>query len=261
MQIEKLNSSFLTTVHTSTAYSVRNNNWTEQQNIQTYGEYASAEGMGCNFQVDGKVYGLLSESEKQAWAKKLKEASLLIDHKFLNKDVEYFKDKVPSLENIAQFLYENIRSDNAFELRVYEGPKEFVEVGPYGIRYSQEVSVSCVHKHWNPDYSAEENKNIYGKCSGLHGHEYKVIATVAGSVDKESGWLISRQQMRKILDDEIVNVFHGKFLNDFLGNTSGEKITMQFYEILKKQFLTHSLCRLVVKETRKNSFYIGVRPF
>ena len=251
------------TSYTSTAYRYFYPDWSVKKNIQIYGSYASEEGMGCNFQLDAKCFANLSDRQKTRWADLVKKTSLLVDHKYLNKDVLYFSKVMPTLENVILYLYENLNKEwgHKFALRLWEGRNRWVELDEKGLRYGQSCRISCVHKHWNSELSDQENKDLYGKCSGLHGHEYRIEVCIRGSVEEPAGWMISRDKMTEILNKNIVEKYHGQFLNDFLGNTSGEKIALQFYEILKNLFLTQKLYRVGVQETRKNSFFAGAPPF
>lgn len=125
---------------------------------------------------------------------------------------------------------------------------------------TRRYKLSAVHRHFNPDLSAEENKNLYQKCFHTHGHEYLISVTVKSEIDSESGLLISRDQMDHVVKEKILQPFSGSFLNDHVGNTSGEVIADRFFSILHPAF--HSigksnsakLVRLSVQETKKNSF-------
>lgn len=251
------------TCYTSTAYSLYRDDWTAEKNKSTYGSYASKEGLGCNFQLDAKCTGRMSAEQKQAWKQKVKQISLLIDHKHLNQDLAYFSEHPPTLENIVSYLFQQFEApkENNVSLRLWEGPYQWVEISSQTLVYGRSARISCVHKHWNPELNAIENKNLYGKCSGLHGHEYRIEVSLSGDLNKESGWIASRDFVAATLKQQIVDKFNGQFLNDHLGNTSGEKIALQINDILKKAFLTHQLHRLSVYETRKNSFFAGASPF
>ena len=54
-----------------------------------------------------------------------------LDHKNLNMDVEYFKNVMPSAENICIFIWNTLRKkidlDKEFEVVLYETPRNFVK--------------------------------------------------------------------------------------------------------------------------------------
>lgn len=51
---------------------------------------------------------------------------------------------------------------------------------------------SAAHRLYNPKFSDEENKRIYGKCSNpnWHGHNYTLEVVVAGEINPETGYVI-----------------------------------------------------------------------
>lgn len=255
--------SYQATCFTSSAYRYFQEGLGNVENRDLYGSLASEEGTGCNFQVDAKLTCHPSEVSFDTWSKEVKRVSLLVDHKFLNNDIPEFAKKIPTLERVCIYLYQKLESSSRgqLKLRLWEGPNRWVEFDGRASRYGEACSISCVHKHWNPDWDKKKNQEVYGLCSGLHGHEYRVEVTLEGKLDEKTGWLYSRDEMRRILDQSIVRKFSGAFLNEHLGNTSGEKIALQFYEILKDQFVTQKLYRLGLFETRKNSFFAGASPF
>jgi 6-pyruvoyltetrahydropterin/6-carboxytetrahydropterin synthase len=113
--------------------------------------------------------------------------------------------------------------------------------------------IRCVHQHYNPDLSVEENEKIYYKCSRMHGHEYKVEVTVSGQIDTQTGLAISRAELDEIVETKVVKPLDLSFLNDHVGNTSGEIIVNHIHQILVKS-LGNRLIKVTLRETRKNSF-------
>ena len=45
---------------------------------------------------------------------------------------------------------------------------------------------SAAHYYHNPEFTAEENKRVFGKCNNSHGHGHNYIleVTVKGQVDQ-----------------------------------------------------------------------------
>lgn len=254
---------YQTTCFTSTAYRYYRADLSAEQNEELYGSLASEQGTGCNFQLDAKLLCDPERTDLASLATLVKQTSLTVDHKFLNADIPQFQNTVPTLERVCMYLFESLQSSQMgdLRLRLWEGPYRWVEFDGETLRYGEACRISCVHKHWNPDWSEAKNQQVYGLCSGLHGHEYRVEVTLEGVLDQTTGWIYSRDKMQKTLRECIVEKFSGAYLNEYLGNTSGEKIALQFYEILKDQFMTQKLCRLGLFETRKNSFFAGASPF
>src|SRR5690606_270938 len=95
--------------------------------------------------------------------------------------------------------------------------------------------INCVHRHHNPVLSDEENVKLYGKCSSLHGHEYIIEVGLSGPLN-EAGLVIPRPEMDFEVQTKLVKPYDKTFLNDKVGNTSGEIIAQHFYRVLRDNF-------------------------
>jgi 6-pyruvoyltetrahydropterin/6-carboxytetrahydropterin synthase len=237
--------------------------WSDEKNLRIFGQDHSLDGVGYNLRVEIKT--LVPEGSVADWKVVTKSyVQQLLDHQFLNDDLEAFREGPVTIERIGQYFWEFLKRKlelSDLTIRVYEGPFRYVEVGVEGLALTQIYTVNCVHQHWNPALTVAENKELYGQCSGIHGHQYTIEVSLAGSVDPESQLLISRQEFDQIVRKKIVEPLHGSFLNDIVGNTSGEKIALYIFAQLQNDFQPHSLHRVTVRETRKNSFFVGAEPF
>ncbi len=59
----------------------------------------------------------------------------------------------------------------------------------------------------------EESEAVFGKCKNLHGHTYKMFVTVSGE-ELEDGMVINFVELKKIVNELVVERFDHKFLND-----------------------------------------------
>jgi 6-pyruvoyltetrahydropterin/6-carboxytetrahydropterin synthase len=71
----------------------------------------------------------------------------------------------------------------------------------------------AAHKLENKNMSPERNKEIYGKCSNIHGHTYKLIVSVCGDVD-ETDMVINFGELKENIDACVISVFDHSFLNE-----------------------------------------------
>lgn len=115
--------------------------------------------------------------------------------------------------------------------------------------HSYAFKVNCAHRHYNPELSEEKNKQLYYKCFYPHGHEYELIITVCSDISFRFTDLV------KWGEDQIVDPYNKSFLNDKMGNTSGELI-LEFFanKLLNNLRPNFKLVNLTLKETFKNSF-------
>ncbi len=98
---------------------------------------------------------------------------------------------------------------------------------------------NAAHKLYNPNWSEEKNKEVFGPCSNVnwHGHNYELVVTVKGEPDPETGFVIDLKQLSVLIREHIIQVVDHKNLNvDVLfmqGKlASTENLVISFWEIL-----------------------------
>jgi 6-pyruvoyltetrahydropterin/6-carboxytetrahydropterin synthase len=76
-------------------------------------------------------------------------------------------------------------------------------------------SFCASHRLYNPNFSDEKNKLIFGKCSGKngHGHNYKLEVSIKGNIDPETGMMFNLQKLKDIVNESIINDVDHKHLN------------------------------------------------
>lgn len=80
---------------------------------------------------------------------------------------------------------------------------------------TRRVSFDAEHRYHHPDWSASENERVFGDANApYHGHSYTCSVTVSGAVDPVSGMLVDLRTLDRILDQEVIQRFHGKRIND-----------------------------------------------
>ena len=121
------------------------------------------------------------------------------------------------------------------------------------IYISRKEHFNAAHKLYNPNFSEEENFEIFGPCSNKnwHGHNYEIIVTVKGERDNKTGMVIDLKILSNIIKSEILEKVDHKNLNldvPFLKNkiTSTENVIVEFWKILDKKInsLNLSNCKL-----------------
>ena len=121
---------------------------------------------------------------------------------------------------------------------------------------------SSSHRVFNPALSNEENINLYGKCSNPngHGHNYVMDITVAGEIDSETGFVMDLTELKKIVEEAIINKVDHKNLNvdvDFMSGVlpSTENIAVKFWQQIENKINNpnRKLYSVKLKETVNNS--------
>lgn len=107
------------------------------------------------------------------------------------------------------------------------------------IYVSRQEHFNAAHKLYNPNWSEEKNKEIFGPCANAnwHGHNFEIIVTVKGQPDPDTGFVVDLKQLSTLIRKEIIQKVDHKNLNmdvDFMKGkmASTEILTMEFWKIL-----------------------------
>ncbi len=108
------------------------------------------------------------------------------------------------------------------------------------IYVSRKEHFNAAHKLYNPSWSAEKNKEVFGPCANenWHGHNFELITTVAGNPDPETGFVIDLKKLSALIRSEVIEKLDHKNLNldvDFMRDkmASTENITIEIWKILE----------------------------
>ena len=76
------------------------------------------------------------------------------------------------------------------------------------------VEFEASHRYWNPQFTAEENLRIFGKCVSPygHGHNYTLQVSIGGEIEKRTGMVINIKELDGILK-EVSGEFDHHFIN------------------------------------------------
>lgn len=125
------------------------------------------------------------------------------------------------------------------------------------VRLSRRYSLPALHILQGEGFSEAENQSVFGACSQIHGHDYRIEVTLTGPVDAVSGLLFQRDLLDKTVRSLILDPMTGSCLNDFFAHTTGEALAVEFYDMLEGAFEPPvKLSSVKVHETAKNSFVV-----
>lgn len=123
---------------------------------------------------------------------------------------------------------------------------------------------SSSHRLYNPDFSDEQNNDVFGKCNNLngHGHNYVLEVIVAGEVDPDTGYVLDLKKLKKIIHEHVISKVDHKNLNldvEFLKNKipTAENIAIGIWNQLEDKIPSGKLYSIKVYETENN--YIEYR--
>lgn len=74
---------------------------------------------------------------------------------------------------------------------------------------------NAAHKLYNPDWTPEQNEQVFGKCANgnWHGHNYELYVTIKGTPNPETGFLFDVKKLSSIIQREVLEHLDHKNLN------------------------------------------------
>ena len=77
------------------------------------------------------------------------------------------------------------------------------------------VGFFALHRLYRPEWSPEQNREAFGPLSEEppHGHQYRCAVTVHGKPGGPPDLLVDLAELDRILREEVVEPFDGKYLN------------------------------------------------
>ncbi|GAA4292168.1 6-pyruvoyl trahydropterin synthase family protein [Aestuariibaculum suncheonense] len=122
--------------HFNAAHRLFKEGWSDEKNLEIFGKCSNPNYHGHNYELIVSVTGEIDEETGFVMDMKIlkdiirEEVEEPLDHKNLNIEVEAFKTLNPTTENIAVYIYNQIKpklnQDLSLEVTLYETPRNFV---------------------------------------------------------------------------------------------------------------------------------------
>ena len=127
------------------------------------------------------------------------------------------------------------------------------------VTVSRKAHFNAAHRLYRKDWSFEKNNEIFGKCNNpnYHGHNYELIASVTGTIDQETGFVIDVKILKDIIKTEVEDAFDHKNLNldvaEFKDlNPTAENIVVVVYNKIKAKLKPDLDLEVTLYETPRN---------
>ncbi|MCW7753509.1 6-carboxytetrahydropterin synthase [Desulfobotulus sp. H1] len=78
---------------------------------------------------------------------------------------------------------------------------------------TREFRFEAAHRLALAHLTDEENHTIYGPCSRIHGHSYRLRVTLCGTPN-EYGWLLNFSDLKKIVTLHVLRLYDHACLNE-----------------------------------------------
>jgi len=93
------------------------------------------------------------------------------------------------------------------------------------VTLSREFRFSAAHRLFREEWSEEENRGAFGKCSSLHGHDYSMVVTVRSA--SEGDMVVNVLALKSVVEKEIISLIDHRNLNTDVPFLSGVLPTME----------------------------------
>ena len=127
------------------------------------------------------------------------------------------------------------------------------------VTVSRKAHFNAAHRLYRKDWSMEKNQEVFGKCNNanFHGHNYELIVSVTGEVDKETGYVIDTKILSDLIKEHIEEAFDHKNLNeDVLEfkdlNPTAEHIAYIIWNKLRVLIASDKELEITLYETPRN---------
>lgn len=121
---------------------------------------------------------------------------------------------------------------------------------------------SAAHQLYNPNWSDEKNREVFGKCANknFHGHNYTLTVTIKGEINPDTGFVMNLVDLKRIIQHKVTDRLDHSNLNhdvDFMKGkfSSTEVLAVEIWKILKPEIEKHGaeLHKIRLDETINNA--------
>lgn len=229
--------------------------WDEARNRAAFGRCYNPPAHGHNYLLEVTVSGEIDPKTGMVvnlfdLKRVLLDVIEEFDHKNLNLDMPYFKDRIPTSENFAHVLWTKIAAQRDIgtlhTLRLCEDEDLYAEVttadGP---------NVATVTRRYTFNAVQESHR----------GRDWDCYVTVHGTIDPVTGMVTDIAALDQLVEDKIIKPFDRQDLRHVLGSETvkGEALVKTIWDRLAGQLSGGTLHNIRLVQTRDLSFdYAGL---
>ncbi len=228
--------------------------WDEAKNRAVFGLCYNPPAHGHNYMVEVTVVGEVDA--KTGMVVNLFDLKRILldvleefDHKNLNLDMAYFKDRIPTSENLARLLWTKLEVQKDIgtlhTVRLYEDEDLYAEITAEG-----GLDVASVTRRYS--FTAVQEGN--------QGREWDCFVTVYGAIDPVIGMVTDIVSLNRLVQDKVLSALDRRDLCQILGTqtVTGEQLVEHIWKQLVSSLSTGRLSNVRLVQSRDLSFdYAG----
>ncbi len=127
------------------------------------------------------------------------------------------------------------------------------------VKVSRKAHFNAAHRLYREDWDFDKNDTVFGKCNNpnFHGHNYELIVSVTGNIDKETGFVMDMKVLKDLIKEEVEDALDHKNLNvevpEFKNlNPTAENISVVIWNKLRQHIDQKHQLEVVLYETPRN---------
>ncbi len=127
------------------------------------------------------------------------------------------------------------------------------------VKVSRKAHFNAAHRLYRSDWDFEKNEAVFGKCNNpnYHGHNYDLIVSVTGEIDKVTGYVMDMKELKDLIKAEVEEALDHKNLNievpEFKNlNPTAENIAVVIFDKLRPHIDPSKELEVVLYETPRN---------
>jgi 6-pyruvoyltetrahydropterin/6-carboxytetrahydropterin synthase len=127
------------------------------------------------------------------------------------------------------------------------------------VTVKRKAHFNAAHRLFRKEWSDDRNFAVFGKCSyaNYHGHNYNIVVSLTGDVDPETGFVISLNELKKVIEEQVEEPFDHRNLNldvpEFSDlNPTSENLVIVIYNRLRPHFNEGLALSVELHETERN---------
>lgn len=224
--------------------------WDEAKNRAVFGRCYNPPAHGHNYLLELTISGDIDPTTGMVvnlfdLKRVLLDVIEEFDHKNLNLDMPYFKDRIPTSENFAHVLWSKLAAQRDIgalhTLRLCEDEDLYAEVtaadGPNAAAVAKRYSFNAIY----------ENRQ---------GRDWDCYVTVHGTIDPLTGMVTDIGALDRLVQEKVITPFEGQDLRQVLGSetVSGETLTKTIWDRLAGHLSGGTLQNIRLVQSRDLSF-------
>ena len=96
---------------------------------------------------------------------------------------------------------------------------------PAAAQITCEFTFEASHVLRREEWTEEQNSEVFGSCARLHGHGYRLLVTLRGSIEPLTGMVRNFREVKRSVRERVVSRLDHQHLNDVVGGmTTAENL-------------------------------------